>query len=264
MSDVLVPEGGQTQSGDRPIRFFDVFLAVIAAAAVSLIGGGLIGFAAGMLWAMNKLPGNPAEVMATDFNIIVGSTTVISALVLFTLYFVAKRFTKRPFAYFLPPVPFATLVKAAITAVIFVAAYAGLNAVLEYVFHISTSLSKAEEAMLPKTWEQFAMVLVCFVLFVPFYEEYLFRGFIFGWLKRVTPLWLAMAISAALFAAVHGLFISRGGVSGWIGTGELFVLGLLMAWWVARAKSLWPAYVVHIVNNAAAFSLAFFLPNLVQ
>ena len=57
-------------------------------------------------------------------------------------------------------------------------------------------------------------------------------------------------------------FISRGGVSGWIGTGEIFLLGCLMAWWVARTGSLRPSYVVHFVNNAAAFILAFLLPNL--
>jgi membrane protease YdiL (CAAX protease family) len=137
-----------------------------------------------------------------------------------------------------------------------------LEAVLKYGWHITLNIAKTEEAMNPKSCSQLGIVLVFFAAFVPFYEELLFRGYIFGWLKRVTPLWLATIISAAIFALVHGLFISRDGVSGWVGTGEIFLLGCLMAWWVARTGSLRPSYVVHIVNNATAFILAFFLPNL--
>jgi len=61
---------------------------------------------------------------------------------------------------------------------------------------------------------------------------------------------------------MHGLYITRGGVSGWVGTGEIFALGALMAWWAARTNSLRPAYAVHLVNNAVAFTLALLLPGL--
>jgi uncharacterized protein len=246
---------------DRPIRGFDTFLAVLAAVGVSLVVGGVLVIAIIALFAALRIPGNPAELLQTDFAWVVGLTTVIDAIILAALWLVAKRFAARPWAYFFPAVPARTLVRAAISAIALAATCLALEAALKYGLHIPLPLAKTEEAMNPKSWSQLAVVLVCFAAIVPFYEEVLFRGYIFGWLKRVTPVWVAILLSAAIFAAVHGLYIARGGVSGWVGTGEIFAIGVLLAWWAARTNSLRPAFVVHLVNNAAAFTLAFLLPG---
>lgn len=246
---------------ERPIRGFDAFLAVLTAVTINFGLGIVLGLAIAALWASTKMAGTPAEFLQSDFYAVVGLTTAINAAIVVGLYFVGRRFTRRPFGYFFSAVPAATLVKAAASAVLMMVLYYALERALKFAWHIDLNMAKTEQAMMPKSWSQLFIVLPCFALFVPFYEELLFRGYIFGWLKRVTPLWLAMAISAALFALVHGLFLSRSGVSGWVGTGEIFALGLLLAWWAARTGSLWPAYIVHLVNNAAAFTLAFFLPN---
>ena len=262
MSETTQFAGDSAEPADRPIRGFDAFLAVLTAIGVSLVVGGLIGIVVAVLLAVQKLPGNAAEILQTDFYWLVGLTTGINAITLILLWLVAKRFTARPWAYFFPAVPARTLFHAAISCLLLIAAGLVLEAALKYGLHISMNVAKTEEAMSPKSWSQLGIVLVCFVAFVPFYEEVLFRGFIFGWLRRVTPVWLAIIISAAIFAAVHGLYFTRGGVSGWVGTGEIFAIGVLMAWWVARTNSLRPAYTVHLINNAVAFILAFALPNL--
>ncbi len=249
-------------AGERTLRGFDTFLAVLAAVGISVGVGGIIGVGIGIVWDALKLPGDPVELLQTNFYAVVGLTTFLTAIILVLLFAIAHRFTKRPLAYFFPMVPVATLFKAALSSIVLMVLSLALEMALKYGWHITMNVAKTEEAMSPKSWSQLGIVLVFFAAFVPFYEELLFRGYIFGWLKRVTPLWLAAIISAAIFALVHGLFISRDGVSGWLGTSEIFLLGCLMAWWVARTGSLRPAYVVHLVNNAAAFLLAFLLPNL--
>lgn len=257
-SNVTAP----VQTGERPIRGFDVFLAVLATLGITLVVGGGFGIVFAIVWTLTKQPGVPTDFVQTDFAMVVGLTTFINAIILIVLLAIARRFTKRPLAHFFPPVPAATIVKAALSSIALMALCLGLELALKYGWHVPMNMAKTEDAMTPKSWSQLAIVLVFFAAFVPFYEELLFRGFIFGWLKRVTPLWLAVVISAAIFALVHGLFVTRGGISGWVGTGEIFVLGTLMAWWVARTDSLRPAYAVHLVNNALAFTLAFLVPNL--
>jgi uncharacterized protein len=249
-------------ASERELRGFDTFLAVLAAACISVVGGGVIGVIIGIAWSSRKVPGNPAELLQTNFYAVVGLTTFLTAITLVVLLAIAHRFTQKPLTYFFSKVPVATLFKAALSSIVLMALCLALEAALKYGWHITMNVAKTEDAMNPKSWSQLGIVLVFFAAFVPFYEELLFRGYIFGWLKRVTPVGLATIISAAIFALAHGLFISRGGVSGWVGTGEIFLLGCLMAWWVSRTGSLRPSYVVHLVNNAATFILAFLVPNL--
>lgn len=260
MSETIIP--APAAKADRPIRFTDVLLAIAATLGGTFVIGGLLGAMIGVIWALLKWPGTLKDALENNFTVVVGLTTLISAVILVLLLMIATRFTRRPIRYFFPPVSAAVVVNAALSAVAVILFGVAVEAALKYGWHISLNVAKSEQAMTPKSWEQLGIVMVCFVAFVPFYEEYLFRGYIFGWLKRVTPVWIAVILSAALFSAMHGLFLSRGGISGWVGTGEIFVLGCVMAAWVAKTGSLWPSYIVHIVNNALAFTLAFLLPNL--
>lgn len=262
MNETALVAADSAKPADRPIRGFDTFLAVLAFVGVNLVIGAAIVVVTGVLFAVLKLPGNPAELLQSDFTWVVGVTTVITAITLAVLWRIAKRFAARPWATFFPAVPARTLFVAAISSLVLAAFCLALEAALKYGLHIPMTIAKTEEAMNPKSWSQLGIVLVFFAAFVPFYEEVLFRGFIFGWLRRVTPVWVAIIASAAIFAAVHGLYYTRGGVSGWVGTGEIFAIGVLMAWWAARTNSLRPAYTVHLINNAVAFTLAFLLPNL--
>ena len=261
MTETTLVAADSAKPADRPIRGFDTFLAVLAFAGVNLVVGAVLVVVTGLLFAFQKLPGNLAELLQPNFYWVVGVTTVISAITLAVLWRIAKRFAARPWATFFPAVPARTLFHAAIGSLMLAAACMALEAALKYGLHIPMTVAKTEEAMNPKSWSQLGIVLVFFAAFVPFYEEVLFRGYIFGWLKRVTPAWAAIVVSAAIFAAAHLLYYTRGGVSGWVGTGEIFAIGVLMAWWAARTNSLRPAYVIHFVNNAIAFCVAFALPN---
>lgn len=92
------------------------------------------------------------------------------------------------------------------------------------------------------------------VMVAPFTEEYLFRGVILrGFLKRFR-LGTALIVSALLFGIVHmnpWQFLSASG------------LGMVLAWWYARTRSLIPCLFGHILTNGTVY-MAELLPFEIQ
>ncbi|MFN2450746.1 MAG: lysostaphin resistance A-like protein [Candidatus Dormibacteria bacterium] len=86
----------------------------------------------------------------------------------------------------------------------------------------------------------YALALPMLSGIVPFAEETVFRGFFFGWLRRVVPLWLAVLLAALVFAAVHFtlvIFI------------PLFAVGLVLVLTYQLSGSLYPGMLVHALFN---------------
>lgn len=79
------------------------------------------------------------------------------------------------------------------------------------------------------------------VLAAPLCEEFIFRGLIFGGLRRSMPAAQAIVISAAVFAAVHPTLSLL----------PVFVVGLCTAWVYERSKTLLAPMLVHAAYNAA-------------
>ncbi|RFA13085.1 hypothetical protein B7R22_14310 [Subtercola boreus] len=76
----------------------------------------------------------------------------------------------------------------------------------------------------------------------PIGEEFLFRGVVFNLLKRYGA-WLAVILSAAIFAFSHGINLA---------TPVAFVVGVSAALLMKKTKSVWPGVIVHAVNNASS------------
>jgi membrane protease YdiL (CAAX protease family) len=84
------------------------------------------------------------------------------------------------------------------------------------------------------------LLLPLTVLAAPLFEEFIFRGLIFGGLRRLMGALPAAAGSAALFAIVHPPLAMV----------PVFVLGLCAAWAYERSKSLLAPMLVHAAYNA--------------
>jgi len=95
-------------------------------------------------------------------------------------------------------------------------------------------------------------------ILAPVAEEMVFRGGILRSLLRVTgdkKAWLAIFISALLFAIVHGN-LAQGA--------NALLLGLLLGWLFCRTNSVVPGIVLHWVNNTIAYILFKLMPGMEQ
>jgi membrane protease YdiL (CAAX protease family) len=83
----------------------------------------------------------------------------------------------------------------------------------------------------------------------PLFEEFIFRGLIFGGLRRSFGVWPATLASAALFAIVHPAFSII----------PVFVLGTCAALVYERSRSLLAPMIVHAAYNACVISAQVFM-----
>ncbi len=78
----------------------------------------------------------------------------------------------------------------------------------------------------------------------PFFEEFVFRGLLFGSLRRAMPFWAAVCVSAAMFAGLHFYFLAAPAV---------FVLAVASAMAYEKHGSLVPSVTMHLCWNLRAF-----------
>lgn len=98
-------------------------------------------------------------------------------------------------------------------------------------------------------WGALSMILLG-GLVVPFAEELFFRGLIYSWIRDRLGVWMGIGISALIFGLIH-LELSVAGTA--------FILGLLLAWIYERSGSLWPAVLIHAMNNTVQILLLYVL-----
>jgi len=80
------------------------------------------------------------------------------------------------------------------------------------------------------------------IVFVgPFFEELIFRGFLYGTLRGRLGMSAALAVSAGIFSMVHGY--------GAVGFLTVFWSGVVFAWVYEKSGSLWPAIAAHGAGN---------------
>jgi len=94
-------------------------------------------------------------------------------------------------------------------------------------------------------------VWMCIVVAIPITEEIVFRGALYGGLRRILPPAVAMLISGALFGALHD------------GVAMLptATLGVLLAWLYERTGSLTTPCLVHVLQNGFTLVLATAAPE---
>ncbi|WP_343730101.1 type II CAAX endopeptidase family protein [Duganella sp.] len=91
-------------------------------------------------------------------------------------------------------------------------------------------------------------ILALAVVAAPLCEEFIFRGLIYGGLRRSMNAVPAMVMSAAIFAVVHPPLSML----------PVFVLGLCAAWTYERSKTLLAPMLVHATYNAVVLGSQYF------
>ena len=129
-----------------------------------------------------------------------------------------------------------------------------LLTVADVCFEIFLADLPAYHNLFPESWaeleahsgpEKEGMTRYLYVcLLVPIFEEIGFRGVLLGGLLRAKwPLWLALPLSAMVFAVFHMSPLTFLGLT---------LGGIIYGWLFWRTKSLIPSMICHIVNNTIA------------
>jgi membrane protease YdiL (CAAX protease family) len=110
----------------------------------------------------------------------------------------------------------------------------------------------------------FALLAVVITLLHSLLEEYYWRWFAFGWLRRVVSVRAALVLSSVAFAAYHVVLLA-----GYLPGRTLFFLAVVpfglctgvgaafWAWLYQRSGSLYAPWVSHLVVDAALFVLGY-------
>ena len=97
------------------------------------------------------------------------------------------------------------------------------------------------------------LAFLTLVIIAPIAEELLFRGYLYGKLRKSVPMWLAILMTSTLFAIVHGQ---------WNVAIDVFALSLVMCGLREITGSIWAGVILHTMKNALAFYLLFINPSL--
>jgi membrane protease YdiL (CAAX protease family) len=112
----------------------------------------------------------------------------------------------------------------------------GLVESARQILSIATDVKRLDGQPTP-AW---ALAITRGCLIVPVFEEVFFRGLVLGWLRKHLADRSAIAVSAALFAVMHGYPIVFP---------YAFVFGLFTGWVRLRTGSTLNTIVVHVLNN---------------
>lgn len=127
-----------------------------------------------------------------------------------------------------------------------------ITALAMYVFPSANYAQKQEIGFeaLSQSWE-YILAFVSLVIIAPLAEELIFRGYLFGKLKKYAAVWVAVLLSAALFAVAHGQ---------WNVALDTFALGLVLASLRLITGNIWVSMALHALKNGLAFYFLFVNP----
>jgi len=195
--------------------------------------------------------GGAVERLQSSFYANMAIITGFYVPILWLMWRAAKRLGASPMARFFPRVPTKTILFALFAGAAISALWMLLENVLTAQYGVDFKPSPYELAMFPATPVEFVVCIAVISLFGPFAEEFYFRGFLLGWLRRVASTPVAIVLSAVAFALVHGFMLIHPGTPGWVNSGEVFAAGLVMGVLAVRSGSLWPSYAFHVGYNTA-------------
>jgi hypothetical protein len=95
---------------------------------------------------------------------------------------------------------------------------------------------------------ELVLAFLSLVVIAPISEELLFRGFLYGKLKKYMPIWIAVIATSVLFGFVHGA---------WNLAFDTFALSVILCILRELTGSIWASVLLHMVKNAVAFYILF-------
>ena len=103
---------------------------------------------------------------------------------------------------------------------------------------------------------EYILAFITLVIIAPVAEEAIFRGYLYGKLRKAVPLWVAIITTSLLFGLLHMKW--DGGLLAGINVGlDVFVLSIIMCGLREVTGSIWAGILLHMMKNGLAFYLLF-------
>ncbi|MCX6728795.1 MAG: type II CAAX endopeptidase family protein [Candidatus Saccharibacteria bacterium] len=106
---------------------------------------------------------------------------------------------------------------------------------------------------------QFILAFLSLVIIAPIAEEILFRGYLFGKLKKFVPVWLAILVTSLVFGLFH---LVNSGSLAWNLAIDTFALSIILCLLRVVTGNIWSSILLHMLKNGIAFYLYFISPLL--
>jgi membrane protease YdiL (CAAX protease family) len=95
---------------------------------------------------------------------------------------------------------------------------------------------------------EYLLAFATLVVLAPIAEEILFRGYLYGKLRKYVPVWVAILATSALFGFVHGQ---------WNVGLDVFALSIILCTLREVTGNIWAGILLHMFKNGIAFYFLF-------
>lgn len=177
-------------------------------------------------------------------------------VLLFYLWRIARRVSDEALAARFRPVRRALLVLALLGGAVFAIGTIIASAWLVVHKVIEVHPAPGDKLIEPGPLWQLAVTFLAVSIVAPLVEEFYFRGIFLSWLGRKAGYWVAVPVSALVFALLHLRFASHPGPEGWMFTGIIACVGLSNGLLAVFTRSLWPPILFHAGYNTTLFALS--------
>lgn len=100
---------------------------------------------------------------------------------------------------------------------------------------------------------EYILAFSSLVVIAPIAEEILFRGYLYGKLRKFVPIWVAIITTSLLFGFVHGA---------WNLAIDTFALSVVLCLLRESTGNIWASILLHMTKNGIAFYILFINPTL--
>lgn len=109
---------------------------------------------------------------------------------------------------------------------------------------------------------EYVLAFMTLAILVPIAEEVLFRGYLFGKLRKISRLWVSVLITSVTFGSLHLGFGAFSDLQ-WNVTIDTFVFSVVMCLMREMTGSIWVGVLMHMFKNGLAFYFLFVNPQLI-
>jgi len=110
---------------------------------------------------------------------------------------------------------------------------------------------------------QYLLAFTTLVVLTPVAEEVLFRGYLYGKLRKTAPIWLAIVATSLTFGLGH-LWVGPNHPLQWAVAIDTFALSIILCLLREYTGAIWASILLHATKNGIAFYLLFVNPQVID